>query len=358
MRTVQNGSGLCIFQSSLSSDVGALDLDNILSQEEIDALLSAFSQEEEDESAQAKGLSEARQVRPYDFRRPDKFSKDQLRVLEMIHETFARSLSPWMSSYFRIPVKVSLNSVSQLSFDEFSSSLELPSVTVVFYMEPPGDRGIAWMSPDLASAVLDRCLGGPGRSVAKARELTNIEEGILRGVMVRILDMLAMAWEQMTQVTFSLSNLASGPQFAQITSGTETVGRIDLRITLGDSSGDLRLCFPYPLLQPIIPRLAIERWFRRESDLGKDAEAGETLRRRLSLVEVPVVLEVGRATISVSEFLDLEVGDVIKLDSRYGKDLVVRVGGGKKFLARPGVVGRRLAFQVNSVVRDRGGTLK
>lgn len=330
---------------------------NILSQEEIDALLSAFSQQEEDESVEGKGALDMRQVRPYDFRRPDKFSKDQIRVLEMIHETFARSLSPWMSSYFRIPVRVSLDSVSQQSFDEFLASLELPSVTVVFDMEPPSDRGIAWMSPDLTSAVLDRCLGGPGRSVVKARELTDIEESVLRGVMVRIFDMLSMAWEQIAQVTFSLSNLASGPQFAQITSGTETVGRIDLRITLGDSSGDLRLCFPYPLLQPLIPRMAIERWFRRESDSEKDAEAGEALRKRLASVEVPVVLEVGRAAISVREFLNLEVGDVIKLDSRYGKDLVVRVGGRKKFLARPGVVGRRFAFQVNRVVHDRGGTL-
>ncbi len=333
-------------------------MDNILSQEEIDALLSAFSQDEDDESVQAKDASDTRQVRPYDFRRPDKFSKDQLRALEMIHETFARSLSPWMSSYFRIPVKVSLDSVSQLSFDEFASSLELPSVIVVFYMEPPGDRGIAWMSPDLSSAVLDRCLGGPGRAGGKPKELTSIEEGVLRGVIVRILDMLAMAWEQIASVAFRLSNLASGPQFAQITSGTETVGRVNLEITLGDFAGDLSLCFPYPLLQPLVPRLAIERWFKKEGDLGQSAEMSEALRERLALVEVPVVLEVGRATVSVSEFLDLAVGDVIKLDSRYGKDLVVRVGGGKKFLASPGIVGRHLAFQVNRVVRDRGGTLK
>lgn len=333
-------------------------MDNILSQEEIDALLSAFSRKEDDGSVQAQNASEPRQVRPYDFRHPDKFSKDQLRALEMIHETFARSLSPWMSSYFRIPVKVSLDSVSQLSFDEFTSSLELPSVIVVFYMEPPGDRGIMWMSPDLASALLDRCLGGPGRPGGKPRELTSIEEGVLRGVIVRILDMLAMAWEQIAPVTLNLSNLASGPQFAQTTSGTETVGRVNLEITLGDSSGELKLCFPYPLLQPLIPRLAVERWFRKEGDLEQSAEMSEALRERLALVEVPVVLEVGRATVSVNEFLDLAVGDVIKLDSRYGKELVVRVGGEKKFLASPGVVGRHLAFQVNRVVRDRGGTLK
>jgi len=99
---------------------------NILSQEEIDALLSAFSQQEEDESVEGKGALDMRQVRPYDFRRPDKFSKDQIRVLEMIHETFARSLSPWMSSYFRIPVRGSLDSVPQQSFDEFLASLEAP----------------------------------------------------------------------------------------------------------------------------------------------------------------------------------------------------------------------------------------
>lgn len=214
------------------------------------------------------------------------------------------------------------------------------------------------MSPDLTSAIIDRCLGGPGRSGGKARELTSIEESVLRGVVVRILDMLALAWDQMAQPTFGLSNIASGPQFAQVTSGTETVGRVSLRIILGESSGELRICFPYPLLQPLIPRLAIERWFRREADMEKAAEMNEALQERLALVEVPVVLEVGRATITVREFLDLAVGDVIKLDSRYGKDLSVRVGGAKKFLARPGVVGRRLAFQVNRMVRDGGGAFK
>ena len=332
-------------------------MDSILSQEEIDALLSAFSQQEEEEHVHTKSVSETRQVRPYDFKRPDKFSKDQLRALEMIHETFARSLSPWMSSYFRMPVKVSLDSVSQLSFDEFSSSLELPSVIVVMNMDPPGDRGIVWMSYSLASAVLDRSLGGSGRGDGKAREFTTIEESVLRGIMNRILDMLGMVWEQIAAITFRLANLASGPQFAQITSGTETVSRIDLRVTLGDSAGDLSLCFPYPLLQPLIPRLAIEQWFSRTGDFGKGAGMSEALRERLALVDVPVVLEVGQATISVNEFLDLGVGDIIKLDARYGKDLVVRVGGGKKFLARPGVVGRRLAFQVSRVLRDRGGTL-
>jgi flagellar motor switch protein FliM len=188
-------------------------------------------------------------------------------------------------------------------------------------------------------------------------ELTNIEESVLRGIMVRILDILGMAWEQITKISFTLGNLASGPQFAQITSSTETIGKIDMKVTLGDSSGSFQLCFPYPLLQPLIPRLAIERWFRKEVDLDKGAEISKALKERIASVEVPVVLEIGRTTISISEFLDLGVGDVIKLDSRYGKDLIVRVGGARKFQVRPGIVGRRLAFQVNHTVHDKGGVL-
>ncbi len=331
-------------------------MDEILSQEEINALLSSFAKQEEQRAA--KGQSqEAKQVRPYDFRRPDKLSKDQLRTIEMIHETFARSLSTWMSSYLRMPVRATLASCGQLSFDEFSSSLPAPSAIAVFNMSPPDGEAILALDPPLAFAMLDRVLGGPGQARGKPRELTDIEQQLMRDLVAKVLEILAHAWADVAAFSARLVNMVAGPQFAQITAETETVGAVSLQVTFGEAAGNASFCFPYPLLQPVLPRLAATRWFKRQAGRAGDAGPTEAIRHRISAVKVPVSVELGQASVMVGDFLDLAPGDIIRLESMRGEDLVVRVGGGPKFLGRPGVIGKRLAFQVSRVLHDRGGML-
>ncbi|MDI7248275.1 MAG: flagellar motor switch protein FliM [Bacillota bacterium] len=331
-------------------------MDEILSQEEINALLSSFAKQEEGHTAKDRS-GEAKQVRPYDFRRPDKLSKDQLRTIEMIHETFARSLSTWMSSYLRLPVRVSMASCEQHSFDEFSSSLPTPGVIAVFNMSPPDGEAIVAFAPALAFAILDRVLGGPGQARGKPRELTDIEQQLMQDLVAKVLDILARAWADVAAFSARLVNIVSSPQFAQITAETETVGAVSLQVTFGETSGNVSLGLPYPILQPVMPRLAATRWFRKQAGRGGETGSAEAIRQRLSTIQVPVSVELGQASVMVGDFLDLAPGDIIRLDSRRGEDLVVRVGGGSKFLGRPGVIGKRLAFQVSRVLHDRGGNL-
>ncbi|MEW5866137.1 MAG: flagellar motor switch protein FliM [Bacillota bacterium] len=331
-------------------------MSDILSQEEINALLSSFAKQEEERAAQGRS-ADTRQVRPYDFRRPDKLSKDQLRTIEMLHGAFARTLSSWMSSYLRTPIRNTLVSCEQLSFDEFSSSLAAPSVIAVFGVSPPDGEAILWFSPSLAFAILDRRLGGPGQAKGKPRELTDIEQRIMRGVILKILDILAEAWSDVSPFTLHLVNIVASPEFAQITADNETVGAVVIELALGDTTGNIGLCFPYPLLQPVLPRLTTSRGFRKEPGRQADGKLPEALKRGISGVRVPVVMELGQASILVGDFVDLAPGDIIRLDARRGQDLVVRIGKSAKFLARPGVIGKRLAFQVSRVLHDRGGTL-
>ncbi len=331
-------------------------MSDILSQDEINALLSSFSgQGGRDRGSRGKGVA-GRQVRPYDFRRPDKLSKDQLRSIEMLHSAYARTLSSWMSSYLRTAVRSTRVSCDQLAFDDFSLTLAEPSVIAVFNASPPDGEALLWFAPALAFAILDRRLGGPGHAKHKPRELTDIEQRIMRGFVAKVLDMLSEAWKDVWPHTAHLVNIVGGPEFARITADNETVCSVTIEVAFGEVAGELGICLPYPLLQPTVSRLTSSR--RLVAQAGgrqTDGKLPETLKKGLSVVKVPVVMELGRTTISMRDFVDLACGDVIKLDARRGRDLVVRVGNDAKFLARPGVVGRRLAFQVTTVLTERGG---
>lgn len=324
----------------------------ILTQEEIDALLSALHSGEL-AAEDVHGEAETRKVKPYDFRRPDKFSKDQLRTLQMLHEHLARLLGTSFTSYMRTVVEMKVVSVQQMTYEEFTRSLPSPTCLCLFRLEPLPGEAIFELNTEVALALVERLLGGQGQvSLDRSRELTDIEQTVLTRILARGLTSFKEAWQNVAEVEARLERLEMNPQFTQIVAPNQMVVIITLTMKVGDEQGFLNVCLPDSLLEPVIPKLSAHLWFA--TGQSATAETVAVLRRRVEKMRVELVAVAGTASVRFGDLLALEVGDVIQLDSSVSNPIPVYVGSKVKFWARPGVRGSRLALQIVSSASDGG----
>ncbi len=319
----------------------------ILSQNEIDSLLQALSSGEVD--VEALGQSDEKKIKNYDFRRPDKFSKDQLRAIQMIHEAFARQLTTTMSTLVRSLVSAEIASVDQLAYDEFIRSLVQPTVIGVLEMYPFSGNALIEMNPNLVFAIIDRMLGGKGQFAGKIRELTDIERTVIERVLMRMLELLEESWSTVVDVRFRYESLESNPFFVQICPGTDMVLLVILKLKVGDVEGMISICIPYFLMEPIMDKLSSQQWF---ASTGRKDEDGirSFLIKSLQGVLIPLALELGHTVLSVDDVMQLQTGDVIKLDETVGNSLDVRVGNRVKFKAVPGSVNGNYGAEISEVL--------
>lgn len=323
---------------------------DVLSQAEIDALLSALSTGEVDAN-EIKEEQQQRKVKVYDFRRPDKFSKDQIRTLYMLHENFARLLNTYLSAQLRAMVQVSVASVDQFTYEEFIRSLPNPSVISVLEMKPLKGNAILEINPGIVFAIIDRLFGGSGQISAKPRPLTDIEENIVRRVMGKTLESLAEAWKQVVPLKPVMEAIETNPQFTQIVPPNDMVVLITLQAKVGQGEGFINLCIPYLVLEPIMSKLSTTYWVAG-TGRSSSAEHIQSLQRRVEKIKVPAIVELGTTTVKLRELLDLRQGDVLQLDRKISEDLQIMIGSHKKFLCKPGALGSKLAVQITSVVQE------
>ena len=321
----------------------------VLSQNEIDSLLEALSSG----SLKADELitEEKKQVKPYDFRRPNKFSKDQLRTLVMLHENFARLVTTSLSTYLRSMVRAQVVSVDQLTYEEFTKSLHNPTVMSLLTLGPLEGNIILEFSTQIAFAMIDRLLGSAGNTLDKNRELTDIEQTVVKQVVLRTLGNIKEAWQVVTDLNPTLEAIELNPLFTQIIPPTDMVVLITLEIKIGETLGLLNLCLPFMVLEPIVDRLNAQFWFA-SNHKASTAQSIAAIQQRLSQAQVQVIVELGTATINVRELLNIEIGDVIQLDQSLKGLLEIKIGNQVKFKGGPGVSGSRMAVQIGQVVRE------
>lgn len=313
-----------------------------LSQGEIDALLNKITVEglEQEHSRDSRWAGAKR----YDFRRPDKLSKDQMRTLQLLHESFARVASSSLSAYLRTAVQLNLVSIEQGVYEEFVAGLPSDTLLHILTMEPlPGNL---LMGIDLGAAMtaVDRLLGGTGVVVRLPQAPTEIELALIQALISNMLRGMREAWSRMAELQPAVRDVVLDPRFVQIALKSDPVVVIAFEMGILHRSGTLTICLPYVVLEPVLPKLTAQLWFASARRLSGTHQ--EQLRRNLDAVAVEVMVELGAAKVTLQDLGHLKVGDVLPLNQTADQPMGLLVGRRRKLLARPGLIGNRLAVQV------------
>jgi flagellar motor switch protein FliM len=324
---------------------------DILSQEEIDALLGAVASGQVQVTQTEGTTAERGTVSSYDFRRPKLISKDQMRTLQMLHDTFAKAFANTLSLYLRTIVNANLALVEQFTYGEFIMSLPNPTCMSVFSMQPLEGLAILEINPVLVFVIVDRLLGGGGQPPKEIRELTEIENQIILTVINMALEKFQETWKHVTQVRCVLEGRESNPQFAQITSLTDNVLLITLNVEIAENTGMVSICVPIATLAPVLGYLSAQKWISSGGQ-QRAANTGGRCTRFLEETEVGVQAVLGTAQMTINELVNLQRGDIVVLNKHAEERIMLNVEDSAKFWAKPGLVAGRRGVQIVSTIED------
>lgn len=323
----------------------------VLSQSEIDNLLAALSTGELDVEQMQESAD--KKVKDYDFSRPAKFSKEHLRTLEIIYEHYGRLISTNLPVYLRKNVQVSVSSSETVTFSEFSNALSNPVILGIVDFQPLNGNILIDLAPNLGFAMIDRMLGGAGVSLDKIRDFSEIEMTILEKMLVICIQLMREPWRNVVDIFPVMERIETNAQFAQIIAPGDMIAIITMNIKIGDVEGLMNICLPYFTLEDIMDKLNTKYWYStmQKEDSENYEEHIESLIKR---IDVPVKAVLGKSQISVNDFIDLQVGDIIRLGTEVDSEMEVYVGNIKKFKALPGSNRDKYAVRVTEVIREEG----
>ncbi len=285
----------------------------------------------------------------YDFRRPDKFSKDQLRTLQMLHEQFARIGGSLLSAFLRTPVSIDLISIEQVPFDEYLRSIE-NSVFTIMSLPPLSGQAVLELEFGLVFTVIDRILGGPGRAISR-QVLTDIERPLVRQIIDRTFQALKSAWEQIIILNPTLETMETSSQFVQIAPANDIVVTMLFEVVVANQRYAMSLCIPYLVLKPIAQKLSAQKYFSASSR-KQTSQLRRNVAQTISRSSVNCSIHLGRAKLTVRQFNTLKTGDLIKLDQKTAEDLIFMIGVRPKLLGRPELSGKKIVFTITAPIQE------
>lgn len=324
-------------------------MSDVLSQSEIDNLLQSLSNGDVDIEEMKKSSENV--VKDYDFARPSKFSKEHLRTLEIIFEHYGRLLSTNLPIYLRKNIQVEVMNSEAVTYMEFTNALSNPVLLGIVDFSPLQGSIIIEMASKLGYAFVDRMLGGEGNPLDKTRDFTEIELLIIERIMTNCVELLREPWENVLDVYPRLERIETNSQFAQIISPTEMIAIVTLNIKMGETEGLMNICLPYLTLEPVMDKLNTKFWYSNMQE-KTDENFTDDIEVLIRKADIPVTAVLGNSQINVSDFAALQVGDIIRLDTKVDDELDIYVGNMKKFTALPGSYGNDYAVRVTSIIRE------
>jgi flagellar motor switch protein FliM len=321
---------------------------DVLSQSEIDALLEALSAGELTPDEVPKE-EEKQKVKPYDFRSPQKFSKEHIRTLELIHENYARIISNYLTAQVRTNVKVKVESVQQITYEEFIHSVPNPTVLTIFKMPPLSGSILFEINPQFVFEVIDLLLGGSGTGKFKTREFTDIDKNIINAINTGLISNLKLAWEDVIEVETEVEGMETNPALNQTLAPNDPVALITFSVEMSGSTTFINICIPYLSIEKVLDKLVVQYWFQdRDEDVL--SESREKLRNRLNVVGISLSCVLGTANITVREFLNLNVGDVITLNEKTTSPVKLMVENKAYYRGKPGIIGKNRGVEILDII--------
>lgn len=321
-----------------------------LSQREIDALLSVTR----NSASPASSTQTGKKVRPYDFRSPVKFSKEQLWTLQMMHEMLAKRMMATFSVYLRSKTHVTIAYLEQGTYASFIADMPKPTVAFIISMKPLAGRIMLEIRPELATILIDRMLGGGGVVQMETRQVTDLELILVRKAVDKILVDLKGVWESVVELQPEVEDVVLNPHLAGLAIPTDAAVLVIAEIRFEENSGALSITIPHAVLEPVLQRLSSTRWTARlaQPDRRASDESLQRVSRHMVNLRVPVSVQLGKVSLALDELVNLRVGDFLALDTRRDELLKVFVSDCHKYYGRPGLVGNRVAVTVVSPTRN------
>jgi flagellar motor switch protein FliM len=333
-------------------------MSEVLDQSAIDALLSAVDDDSVEIAPGAVRVFSRRrldmdaiEIRAYDFKRPERVSKDQMRALQTLHEGFARNFGASLSAFLRMIVEVKLAGCEQMTYGEFVASLTIPTSFNLIDIEPLEGQICLELSPLIIYPIIDRLLGGNNDELfIPQRPQTAIEMRLIGQVIKRALDMLSEAWVDVAKLDFSLAVTESNPQLVQIVPPNEVVIVIGFELKMANRAGTMSLCIPYNVIEPLMEAVSAQTWFSSKG-LKRTEENERRVEATLQSAELAITAVLANTSITLSDLANLSVGDLIVTEKPASSPLALCVGGKRKFLARIGQLDGIRAVRIERPIR-------
>lgn len=324
-------------------------MSKILSQYEVNTLFQDLKLNKE---AKETVLTDTSNISVYDFKHPDWITKDHIRAFKTIHNNFAKSFGTYLSTKLRTTVDLSVLSVDQLTYSEFTMAMASPSCIYICHSEVVNRNFIIEFTPELVFFSIDRLLGGYGDILDENREITIIEENVLKKIAQKAIIQLDESWKQITTLNPRLLSFETNPQFVQIAPASEPSLVISLSVKIQNFNSLITLCFPYFFIEPIIDKLNTLSW-NSSKPVKVSQEDAEIVREKLHNTSIVVIAGISTDKVSLKDLLNLEVGDVLMFDKRIDSEFEIKLCGKPKFWARPGISGKYMAFKITDIITTK-----